>query len=150
MRSFLTAWQNRDMEASKIEGLHSHGITNASQPQHPGINHTDRLREILDDVRTESFPQGRGINAVQMRWEQNDRRSVNPYIQRCITDVTGACWIALCYLEAQARAFSLTKQWQFDMSFKRIRTKDINEICFSRLHPGFGKSKKTNVLGMHY
>ena len=47
----------------------------------------------------------------------------------------------VCFYKQQAEIFSRLSTFEVDMSFKRIRQKDLNEVIFAALIPSQGKSK---------
>lgn len=51
----------------------------------------------------------------------------------------------ICFLQAQARHFVKRESFQVDMSFKRIRERDMNEVTFAGLLRDEGTSTLTSI-----
>lgn len=48
--------------------------------------------------------------------------------------------MVICFFKEQATIFAELESFEIDMSFKRVKSRDINEVVFATFHPKLNKS----------
>ncbi|BCR90626.1 uncharacterized protein ACHE_60512A [Aspergillus chevalieri] len=98
---------------------------------HSSFCNKDRIAAIIQKQRLISYPNGQDINGLIFL--QNTDQHLKDYIQEYYHDPQGI--MVLCAFREQIQLLSRLSSFEIDMSYKRIRSKDINEVLFATFLP---------------
>ncbi|DAA78601.1 TPA_exp: Uncharacterized protein A8136_2386 [Trichophyton benhamiae CBS 112371] len=89
----------------------------------------DRIAAIIKKAKLLNFPEGQDFNGVLFEW--NHPEEGHEYIQNIYQDEDGTIMI-ICFLEKQAQLLLEFDSFEIDMSYKRIKSKQFNEVVFAK------------------
>ncbi|WPH03339.1 Hypothetical protein R9X50_00621600 [Acrodontium crateriforme] len=119
------------------EYLQQQGVQSLSD-LHPSLNNTGRIRLEIQRLRLLKYPRGTQLAGVLFQYHaQRTWLPAERYIQGLWNDNNGL--MIVCFFESAASAFINQKDFEVDMSFKRIRQANLNEIIFARFLGEHGK-----------
>ena len=58
--------------------------------------------------------------------------------------------MAVCFYTEAAKVLLKLDSFEIDMTFKRVKASEINEVVFAAFLPELNKGKTLNPLVMHY
>ena len=97
----------------------------------------DRFAALIKKQNLLYYPEGREIQGVIRKYNLNHAGSKDRYIQEIYLDQDHI--MILCFLDEQARVLLKQKSFEVDMSFKRIKTKGLNEVVLAAYISEHGK-----------
>lgn len=56
--------------------------------------------------------------------------------------------MVICFTKIQAQILLELESFEVDMSYKRIKARDINEVVFATFHPKLNKSMYSALTGL--
>ncbi|EAA67000.1 hypothetical protein AN8575.2 [Aspergillus nidulans FGSC A4] len=98
---------------------------------HISFCNKDRISAILQKQRLLAYPNGQDIDGVIFLQQSNQH--IKDYIQETYHDSEGT--MVICAYREQIQLLAQLSSFEVDMSYKRIRTKDINEVLFATFLP---------------
>lgn len=116
------------------------------------------MRSLLDKRRALWYPEGQQIGGVLLEYERKHRynpETVSSYdfttrlegvlmlLQAYIQSIElhpEFGLIIVCMTKQQALIWTERKEWEVDMSFKRVRQRDLNEVLFASYLAELGKT----------
>jgi hypothetical protein len=102
---------------------------------HSSFCNKDRITAIIQKQQLLSYPNGQDINGLifLQRMDQH----IKNYVQEVFHDSQGT--MVLCAYKEQIQLLAKLSSFEVDMSFKRIRSKDMNEVLFATFLPDQSK-----------
>lgn len=110
---------------------------NASTPAeiHASLSNIDRISAIIQKQRLLTYPEGQDFNGVV--YISNINPTLKQYIQEKYRDPDGI--MILCAYKEQIMLLNKLTSFEVDMSYKRIRQKNMNEVVFATYLHEHGK-----------
>jgi hypothetical protein len=102
----------------------------------------DRFAALIKKQNLMNFPEGREIQGVIHEFTQNHKENAQPYIQNIFQDADDI--MIICFYDEQAQILLGLTSFEIDMSFKRIKTKGLNEVVLASYMIEHGKGKSSN------
>ncbi|THC91582.1 hypothetical protein EYZ11_008950 [Aspergillus tanneri] len=91
----------------------------------------DRIATIIQKQRLLSYPNGQDINGLIFLQEIDQH--VKDYIQEVYHDSQGT--MVLCGFKEQIQLLAQLTSFEVDMSYKRLRSKEMNKVLFATFLP---------------
>ncbi|KAJ5439313.1 uncharacterized protein N7458_010311 [Penicillium daleae] len=102
---------------------------------HVSFVNTDRLGAIIRKHRLLSFPQGQSLNGVLFERDRNSE--MRDYTREIFNDPEGP--MIICLFTGQAHLLTKASSYEVDMSYRRVKDKDIKEVVFASFFPSIGR-----------
>ncbi|CBF71257.1 hypothetical protein AN6691.2 [Aspergillus nidulans FGSC A4] len=120
---------------------------NASTPAeiHASLSNIDRISAIIQKQRLLTYPEGQDFNGVV--YISNINPTLKQYIQEKYRDPDGI--MILCAYKEQIMLLNKLTSFEVDMSYKRIRQKNMNEVVFATYLHEHGKSQPVEFNSIH-
>ena len=104
---------------------------------HASFANMDRFAALIKKQTLLHYPEGREVQGVIREYNLNHAHSESRYIQRIYADQDDI--MILCFYDAQAEILLDQVSFEVDMSFKRIKTKGLNEVVLAAYMVEHGK-----------
>ncbi|ODM21423.1 hypothetical protein SI65_02267 [Aspergillus cristatus] len=98
---------------------------------HSSFCNKDRIAAIIQKQRLLSYPSGQDVNGLIFL--ENTDQHIKDYIQEQYHDSQDT--MILCGFKKQIELLSQLSSFEVDMSYKRIRSKNMNEVLFATFLP---------------
>ncbi|PGG96334.1 hypothetical protein AJ80_09842 [Polytolypa hystricis UAMH7299] len=102
---------------------------------HQSFTNMDRFRAIIKKQRLLAYPAGQEYNGLQFELERNPE--LREYIQELYHDEEGL--MLVCMYKEQAELLLTLSSVEIDMSYKRLKSSQMNEVVFATCLPLHGK-----------
>ncbi|KMP09240.1 hypothetical protein CISG_04911 [Coccidioides immitis RMSCC 3703] len=115
------------LKSPALEELCLENNTSSLSNIHASLTNMDRISTIIRKQRLLCYPEGQGYNSVLL--EQSRNPAIKEYIQKMYQDPEGL--MIICILKDQARLLSELNFFEVDMSYKRLKGSNLNEVVFA-------------------
>lgn len=112
---------------------------------HLSFVNTDRISALIRKRRLLSYPQGQSVNGVIFERERNPE--MKDYARKIFMDPEGP--MIICAYDGQAQMLTKCATYEVDISYKRVKDKDIKEVVFASFYPEIGKIRTSAVSSQH-
>ncbi|KFY25698.1 hypothetical protein V491_01634, partial [Pseudogymnoascus sp. VKM F-3775] len=104
---------------------------------HKSLINLDKISFILRKQQLLNYPFGQHLIGVQHEWDVSHKNKPNSYIKELILNEEN--FMAVCFYTEAAKVLLKRDSFELDMTFKRIKASDINEVVFAAFLPELNK-----------
>ena len=104
----------------------------------------DRFAALIKKQNLLHYPAGREFQGVLQEYNLNNNDIRHRYIQSIYQDQNDI--MIVCFYKQQAKILMELPSFEVDMSFKRMKTKGLNEVALAAYIPEHGKGKLISYI----
>ncbi|OBT75678.1 hypothetical protein VF21_05187 [Pseudogymnoascus sp. 05NY08] len=120
-----------------LQSFYEHWNGKSLSDVHKSLINLDKISFILRKQQLLNYPYGQHLIGVQHEWDVSHKNKPNSYIKDLILNEEN--FMAVCFYTEAAKVLLNRDSFEIDMTFKRIKASEINEVVFAAFLPELNK-----------
>ncbi|OBT90096.1 hypothetical protein VE02_02521 [Pseudogymnoascus sp. 03VT05] len=120
-----------------LQSFYEHWNGKSLSDVHKSLINLDKISFILRKQQLLNYPYGQHLIGVQHKWDVSHKNKPNSYIKDLILNEEN--FMAVCFYTEAAKVLLNRDSFEIDMTFKRIKASEINEVVFAAFLPELNK-----------
>ncbi|OAF57839.1 hypothetical protein VC83_05497 [Pseudogymnoascus destructans] len=120
-----------------LQSFYEHWNGKSLSDVHKSLINLDKISFILRKQQLLNYPYGQHLIGVQHEWDVSHKNKPNSYIKNLILNEEK--FMAVCFYTEAAKVLLKRDSFEIDMTFKRIKASEINEVVFAAFLPELNK-----------